>query len=234
MNLFNKLFGHGLIVLTSMAAVPHSTAKGDGVANWVGESFAGAPCRGSEPGNFGPYDYLVRGDMGVVHKAHFTPRVQFLQGGENAAGPTSDLDYVLKVIPNHHKALNSALTFHYRAERGAYSIENDKGMTGYRLRSPIECYLQRAIDFRPHDAISRMLFASLLHKTDQFNRAKREYEIALEDDPHSVDLRYNYALLLADMRKWEESRTIAIELYSRGFPLPGLKNKLIRAGQWRE
>jgi len=221
-----------LAFLILLSASMKLLALGDGDAPWVGESFNGVPCNGSVARNFGPYDYLIRGNMAVVHKAHFTPRVEQLLGGENAAGPTSDLDYVLKVIPNHHRALNSAQMFHFGEQRNGYEAQNRKGLTGYKLKSPIECYYQRALNFRPHDAISRMLYATLLQRSGKNELALKQYEQSLRDQPGAANIQYNYALLLVDMEQYEEARKLGLHLYTNGFPLPGLKKRLIAAGYW--
>jgi hypothetical protein len=208
-------------------------ALGEGTAPWVGDSFRGTPCTGSNAGNFGPWDYTRSQDkLPVVHNAHFTTRVEQLQGGENAAGPTSDLDYVLKVCPNHHRALNSALLFHYGDERQQYKSFQDKNVPGYKLHTPVECYLQRAINYSPKDSVSRMLYAGLLHRSDHLDLAKKQYDIARKLSPNSPNIEYNYALLLVDMEEYNEAKEIAQSLYSKGFPLPGLKNKLVHANMW--
>lgn len=211
----------------------NALALGVGSAPWVGESFRGVVCNGSNPSNFGPWDYTRnQNHLSVVHKAHFTSKVEQLRGGENATGPTSDIDYVLKVFPNHHRALNSAIRFHSRNKRKGYKAYQDKGMTGYSLRSPVECYLQRAINYSPNDAVSIMLYASLLYQEGNLELSLQNYKKARGLSPNSTNIEYNYALLLVDLQQYEEARSIAKKLYTAGFPLPGLKNKLIRADQW--
>jgi len=208
-------------------------AVGDGSAPWVGMSHAGFACSGSNVGNFGPYDYVTRKDvLRVVENAHFTPRVQNLQGGENAAGPTSDLDYVLKVIPNHHLALNSAMQFHV-LQLGKYQqLSQKRKQTGYRLKSPVECYLQRAINYSPGDATSRMLYAVFLQREGQLKQSAQQYEKALELAPTAQNIEYNYALVLVELKRYEPAREIAKRLYGDNFPLPGLKKRLQAAKEW--
>ncbi|MFT6051406.1 MAG: tetratricopeptide (TPR) repeat protein [Halioglobus sp.] len=208
-------------------------AAGDGHAPWMGMSHAGYPCSGSNVANYGPYDYVTRKDMlRVVENAHFTPRVQNLTGGENAAGPTSDLDYTLKVIPNHHLALNSAMQFH-ALQLGEYQrLSEKRKQTGYRLKSPVECYLQRAINYSPGDATSRMLYAVFLQRESQLKESAEQYEKALEIAPAAQNIEYNYALVLVDLKRFSAAREIAERLYGDDFPLPGLKKKLKAANEW--
>jgi hypothetical protein len=116
-----------------------SWAVGGGHAPWMGMSHAGHPCSGSNVANYGPYDYVNRKDMlRVVENAHFMPRVQNLTGSGKAAGPTSDLDYTLKVIPNHHLALNSTMQFH-ALQLGEYQrLKKEEQQTGYRLKKKLK------------------------------------------------------------------------------------------------
>src|SRR5215472_8038217 len=61
-------------------------------------------------GQFGPYDYRqsvkYAKQLDVVNRVHFTPEVETLKHG--SAGPlAADLDYTIRAIPNHHRALDS-------------------------------------------------------------------------------------------------------------------------------
>ncbi len=225
--------GRGLLLATLLvvAAPDPVHAVGSGKAPWVGSTFGGAPCSGTNPSNFGPYDYTIHKDkLSVVELAHFNSNVENLFAGQNAAGPTTDIDYTLRVIPNHHRALNSAMQFHLQLEE--YSQKHHKGKTGYKLRSPVECYMQRAVNYSPNDAISRMLFASFLHRKGHYDVADSQYKAARSLDPGNANIEYNYGLLLVDMERYGEARAVAKRLYAHNFPLPGLQNRLKAVGQW--
>ena len=208
-------------------------AVGDGHAPWVGESLAGISCTGSNPMNYGPYDYITRKDkLAVVENAHFNQSVQQLVAGINAAGPTTDIDYTLRVIPNHHGALNSAMQFEILEERNLRAVEIQKGKTGYKLRSPVECYMQRAVNYSPLDGTSHMLYAVFLHRKGQLEEAEKRYQIALKVSPGVPNIEYNYGLLLVDLGKYAQAREIAQRLYTTKFPLKGLKKKLVSQDEW--
>ena len=64
------------------------------------------PC--GELGNsFGPFDYRTVPEQPkrLVEGAHFTPVVESLIRGNTASGPGGDIDYTLRAMPNHHRAL---------------------------------------------------------------------------------------------------------------------------------
>jgi hypothetical protein len=54
----------------------------------------------------------------------------------------------------------------------------------------------------------------------------------LKSEPTNVQIKYNLSLLLVELKEYREANEYAQELYARGFPLPGLKNKLTKAGKW--
>ena len=163
----------------------------------------------------------------MVELNHFTPKVEQLQGGLNSTGPTTDIDYTITKFPNHHRALNSALQWHLM-ERDATPRQG----TGFVLKTPMECYFQRALNYAPDDAITHMLYAALLQREARPEQAAKHYETARELAPNTPNIEYNYALLLLDLERYSEARDIAEKLYAQGFPLLGLKNRLVAQEQW--
>ena len=203
-------------------------AKPVGHAAWVGNTLKGIPCKGGGE-NFGPYDYLQRhaltAELRIVEKYHFGPQVEQLIAGMRTGleqDVPAELDYTLRAWPNHHRALNSAIQ---------YKMIKLAGRKKTRFPTA-ECYLERAINFSPKDGTARMLYANLLQRTGHKKRALEQYEKALTLKPKGIQIKYNFALLLADLKKYERAKSYAVELYSKGFPLPGLKEKLRKAGYW--
>ncbi len=205
----------------------NSNSKPIGHAPWVGNTLQNVPCNGGRE-NFGPFDYLKRkqlpNELGVVERYHFSLEVEQLIKGQTSASPLGDIAYTLRAWPNHHRAL-------YSLVRHRISLWPKK----YPSRHvPAECYIQRAIKFSPKDATVYMLYGILLHRTNHKDKALQQYEIARDIDPSNVQVKYNLGLLLIDFKRYPEAKQFARELYSRGFPLPGLKDKLKKAGQWNE
>lgn len=200
-----------------------------GHAPWVGETLSGVACRGDAE-NFGPYDYMLRqqlpSELHIVESYHFKPDVeQLIVGpGKTENYIPANLDYTLRAWPNHHRALNSI---------SRYRINNLKKRSSGRY-PPAECYLQRAINFSPRDPTAHMLYAIFLQRTNQNDAALEEYRIAEELDPVSVQVKYNLGLLLVELGKYDEALRYAQDVYTSEFPLPGLKQKLKRAGRWQE
>jgi Flp pilus assembly protein TadD len=99
----------------------------------------------------------------------------------------------------------------------------------------MNCWLDRAVRFAPDDGQVRMLLGVYLLRAGQKEEAVKELESARElvsvDDPN---LHYNLGLAYFDLGRFDQSLFHAHKAYELGFPLPGLKNKLVRANRWRE
>lgn len=197
---------------------------------WFGNDLYGTPCHGSIQG-FGPYDYndpelqkrRVSSPLWLVEKGHFSQHVQMLKKGldENHASNAANLDYVLRAFPNHYKALWVMIRYYLSEGRPRYA------QSGY---PPAECYLQRAIKFRPKDAALYMLYGNYLQLAGMPDKAVKFYKKALSLDPKSAEAHYNYGLVLLKQKKYEDAKKQAKQAYELGYPLPGLKTRLQEAG----
>jgi len=172
---------------------------------------------------YGPYDYRTeKPKLAIVEVAHFTPDVEFLRGG-NTSTLGGDIDYTLRASPNHHRALNSmmnlALRLHTKKPQGAH----------YTL----DCYFDRALRFAPNDGIVREIYGVYLSRTDRKRDAVRVLEDALQFENDDANLHYNLGLVYADLKDYPNALKHAQLAYRLGASLPGLRNKLEAAGQWR-
>lgn len=191
-------------------------------APWVGETLDGRSCTGGDPGNFGPYDYRTDKDrLPVVENRHFTSAVEQLRRGETTQHPMGDADYTLVRFPNHHRALYSAVRFSL-----------GESSHGSLRKYPAECYLQRAIRFRPDDSVPHMLYGLYLHRLGHLEESLEKYQAAEERAPDDPNLLYNMGLVHFDSGNYEASRRYAEQAYSHGIELPGLRRKLQEAGHW--
>lgn len=191
---------------------------------WFGNDLSGHPCVGGGQG-IGPLDYTSSSDrhngptFSQVEGAHFTPSVENLIEGHRGT-LAGDLDYTLRAIPNHHRALYSVIR---------YGLEYKKNT----LKTPPECYLQRAIAFKPDDAVVHMLFGIYLQRKNKYSLALEQYQRAEKLAPDFPELHYNLGLLYFELKKYEMALGQARQAYSKGYPLPGLKNKLKKLGVWQ-
>ena len=202
-----------LLVVTATLASHHALAVSDC-----------GPTPAPSPGGAGPFDYWADKDkLRVVEDFHFTPKVENLREGQSSY-LGGDIGYTLGVIPNHARALISMMKL----------AEREKTNRPHGAKYTVECYFDRAIRFRPKDAMARMIFGMYLAKQGRHDEALQQLEVAKENGEGNANLYYNMGLVYFDLKRYDDSLHYAHEAYQRGFSLPGLKQKLQKAGRWRD
>jgi tetratricopeptide (TPR) repeat protein len=172
---------------------------------------------------YGPFDYSNpvhrRDNLPIVEHFHFTPSVESLRAGrsDTVAG---DLDYTLRAFPNHHRALFSVARLQLQEKRAN------------PLYYTADCYFDRAMRMAPEDGKVRMIYGIYLARKGEREAALVRYREALTLMPDSPEVNYNVGLLYSDMKQLELAKQHAIKAYKAGYPLPGLRNRLMRAGAW--
>jgi tetratricopeptide (TPR) repeat protein len=180
---------------------------------------------GSLQNAYGPFDYRSDKDkLPIVEGAHFTTEVASLVRGNTAERPGGDIDYTLRAFPNHPGALMSMVRLG----------EKEKTAKPHLSRYTVECWLYRAVRFRNDDATVKMIYASFLAKRGSNAEALKQLNEAVQLGEDSANLHYNIGLIYFNLGKYDEALNHAHIAYQAGFPLPGLRDKLKRAGKWRE
>ena len=174
---------------------------------------------------FGPFDYRTAPaeTRSTVERFHFTPQVETLRAGQSGT-LGDDLDYTLRAFPNHPRALLAIIRL---GERGR--TQRVPGAT-----YPVECYLDRAIRFQPQDAQVRVLYAYFLTRNTRVNEAQQQLKAAESTSPTDPQILYNLGLAYLDLKEYDRALDYAHKAYASGISLPGLRDRLKRANQWRE
>ncbi len=175
---------------------------------------------------FGPFDYrtATQEQRNIVEINHFTGAVENLIRG--ITGPIGgDLDYTLRVFPNHPRALMSMAKLARREGRpkpaGAHYTA--------------ECWFERALAFQPEDPQVRLVYGIDLLRDGNAPQAIEQMLLAEKlIGAEDANVAYNLGLAYFEMKDYEQARQRAQQAYQLGFPLPGLREKLQRAGQWRD
>lgn len=175
----------------------------------------------------GPWDVrITTGEPGyyrkVVEKNHFYLAVQNLTD----INPGGNLDFTLRAFPNHTRALATLVRL---AEK--QGSPQPKGTNW-----PVECYFERAVQFAPDDVDVRILYGLYLLKQSRPKQAREQLELADANlkDGGTPNTNYNLGLAFAKLGDYDRALKYAQAAYAAGFPLPGLKNQLVKAGKWRE
>ncbi|BDT66485.1 hypothetical protein os1_06480 [Comamonadaceae bacterium OS-1] len=176
---------------------------------------------------YGPYDYRTsKGPiLSTVEDFHFTSRVEMLiQADTGYIG--ADIDYTLRAFPNHHRALMAAMRYG----------EKTKTEKPPHMRYSISCYFDRALRFRPDDAIPRIIFSMYLAKGGRTPEAIQQLDIAAEgaEGKENPFTHFNLGLNYFDLKEYTKAEIQAHKAYALGFPQTILKEKLKGVGKWTE
>lgn len=197
------------------------------VIGWVapaGAAVSDIVC-GRLANGYGPYDYRSdKKELPVVEFHHLTAPVLNLVSGQTGVYPGGDLDYTLRAFPNHPAALMAMIRYGEKNRS-----DRPKG-----ARYSVECYLYRAWRFRDDDPTVRMIYAAYLAKHGRGEEALKHLEDAHTMGEDSANFDYNIGLVYFDLKDYKKSLFHAHQAYMKGFPLPGLRDKLKRVGKWTE
>lgn len=173
---------------------------------------------------FGVWDYANPAHraryLNTVENRHFTERIRTLAGGETGPTPGGDLSYTLTWFPNHYQALD-AMSRLSRQERTL----QPRGS-----RHNLECWFDRAIRFRPEDAMVRVVQAFHHERWRQTDKAREAALAASALQPDDPETNYNLGLILVRLGEHELAHEHAKTAYAMGYPMPGLRNLLRQAG----
>lgn len=173
-------------------------------------------------GGYGPYDYRTQRDKAaIVEQYHFTPRVEALLGG--ATGKIgSDLEYVLERIPNHHRALLALFRLADRYPSGHVNA----------MQYPVDCYFERALEFRRDDSVVRTLFALYLGKTKRKPDAMRQLDLIAEQAGENAFTHNSLGAAYADLEEWDKAAAQAQRAMELGLTKSELLDRLKAKGKW--
>lgn len=174
---------------------------------------------------YGPFDYRTqRKELEIVEGAHFTPIVERLERGTTSTTAGGDIDYTLRASPNHHRALKAMMDLARKEKRDPPA----------GTRYSVSCWFMRGEAYRPDDPMVKVLHGVFLLRSGKKTEAVTKLEQAASLDSGDANIQYNLGLAYFDVGQHEKALQSAHRAYAAGFPLPGLREKLKRAGKWAE
>lgn len=188
---------------------------------------------GSLENAVGPWDYRTTTQINrrLIELHHLDLEGALIQRGQIRGRLATSfgyagggIDYTLRAMPNHPQALRMADRYGQIA----------KSEFPPELPYPVECYFQRAIEWRADDAAVRLLYALYLVKRGRSADASRQLDITISLRPQDPSMDYNMGLAFLDLKQYDRALEYAHRAYAAGFPLPGLRERLRRVGRWVE
>jgi hypothetical protein len=172
----------------------------------------------------GPYDFrtVPEGFRKQVESHHFIPEVERLVRGQTG-DIGADIDFVLGTMPNHPRALAAMVRLSKKL-----GTATPKG-----AKLSVDCYFQRAVAFQPDDWTVRNLWGAYRLGRGDVNGAIEQFQEAIRLFPEDAIAHYNLGLAYFDKKEYDLAVAEARRARELGLDLPGLQNKLERAGKWR-
>lgn len=183
-----------------------------------------ADCGDPFTNHYGPFDYTNPIDRSqhdhipIVEAYHFNAQVERLEKGMTSAFVMDDINYTLRVVPNHHRALNAVARF-----------DIDKGGIPSTWLSA-QCWFDRALQFRPKDGTVWLIYANWKARKGSDEEALEAYAEAKALAPDSAEIDYNLGLLYLKMGQYDKALAHAKVAYAGNYPLQGLRRKLGEKG----
>ncbi|MCL2885691.1 MAG: hypothetical protein FWF20_02695 [Betaproteobacteria bacterium] len=184
---------------------------------------------------YGPFDYnkAPQDQRELVEARHFNEIYRtYLAGkdrskliyGDVVSSPAAEFSYTLWAFPNHARALAAM-------EDLAIKHKSDTP-PGAQLR--IHCYFQRAVRFTPEDPLVRSLYGYYYARREKKEEAMAQLAKAEALNSGIIDVAVYSAFAYFEIKEFDKSLAAAKQAYTLGYQLPGLRNKLERAGKWHD
>jgi tetratricopeptide (TPR) repeat protein len=173
---------------------------------------------------YGPFDYRTASarQIQLVEDYHFTPSVEELKHGKSGLAIGADLDYTLRAIPNHHRALVAMMELGFKVKKDP--------PPGAQWR--VACYFDRAIRFSPDDGAVHTIFGIYMFRRGKISDATAQFEMAEKLGDNSGNMHYNAGLAYFELGDYDKAVVHAKKAAEAGFSLPGLRDKLQKIGKW--
>jgi tetratricopeptide (TPR) repeat protein len=129
-----------------------------------------------------------------------------------------DAAFILRRFPNDPNALQLAMKV---------------ALTWPNHEQAAEPHFKKALERFPQYGETWLLYGVYLHRMGDLDEAVDNYRMALERKGPKAEAYYNLGLALFDLGELRKANRAAQEAYDRGFPLPGLRDKLQAEGAWQ-
>lgn len=172
-------------------------------------------------------DYRLRGTEALQwhyqdnKRNHVDPALLRMEEGVYSRSVIDDLHFTLARWPNHYVALQSVIKFQLGGGQA------DKYL-------PAPCYFELARQFAPDDVNVVVLYGLYWYRVGNIDDAEALWKRALQIEPDCIEAHYNLGLLYVKRFEYERALEHALHAYRAGYPLPGLREQLKKAGHWYE
>lgn len=174
----------------------------------------------------GPFDYrkAPKSRIEVVEKFHFTPNVEQLLSGNSSVDVGAELNFTLRVFPNHHRALLAMM-------RLGEKLKTDQPRGAPHI---VECYFEKALRFQQDDAVARLLYAMFLARNQRPTEVDQQLTIVTNAAGDNALTHYNAGLVYFDAKLYDKALVQAHKAIAYGYTQTALRDQLRSINQWTE
>ena len=203
----------GIAAITTLLAAPALVAPA------IGDDFFNVQPR---PQDYYKYRYhstyaLPEQLLRTVENAHQRFGAEKVRAGRYESA-YHEFVYVLGPFPNHPEALLAL-------DEVCRKLKSTKCNMDSRF--------EKAITVNPEAAGTYVIQGIYLSRAGKNPAAIESYKRAIELQPESPVAHYNLGLAYVETKDYAHANEHAQKAYALGFPLPGLREKLKKAGQWK-
>jgi Tfp pilus assembly protein PilF len=156
-----------------------------------------------------------------VEQYHLEQGVSKMKAGQYS-GAHADFAFMLGYFPNHPQAL------------ALMSELCDLKWKDFRkdFQCDMESRFERAIARNPNASPTFLVYGLHLQRVNRLPQAIESYKKSIALYPESANAHYNLGLAYFDAKQFDLANRHANLSYALGMRLPGLRDKLMRAGKW--
>lgn len=185
-----------------------------------------APCGNPFVNHYGPFDYrtATASTRKLVEDFHFTIGIETMTRPATTMfhEMARDVEYTLRVFPNHHRAL---ITMGRLADR--FKRDPPPG-----IDLTVECWFDRALRFRPDDTVARSLYAQFLHRRNRREEAILQLERAASEAGDSALSIHNVGLVFLEVGAVDKALAQAHRAAALGLANSRLEAALRAQNRW--
>lgn len=130
----------------------------------------------------------------------------------------SECAFILRIFPNHPTAL---------------LLTADACAQWKSPKCMMDDVFARAVAINPRVAQTFVVQGIYRYQTKQYEPAIQSFTYALELQPNLMNAHYNLALTYLETKQFDLANEHAQKAYSLGATLPGLRDRLTKAGYWK-
>ena len=157
-------------------------------------------------------------DWKNAHHYHLQPAFDAMKRGDWKSAH-ENFEFILRVFPNSPQALNGI-----------------SELCVLKWRSPFcdaDSWFEQAVAVNPDIATTWVIYGIHLQRERHPLQAIEKLQHALKLRPDDLNAHYNLGLAYFDLKDYDKANEQAQKSYALGAQLPGLRDKLKRAGAWR-